>query len=163
MTSAGSGRPAAVDRVEAAARALDLDIAIREFPAGTRTAEEAAAAIGVEVGQIVKSLVFAVDGSITVALVSGANRLDEKALAAVAGGTKVKRVDADAVRAATSYAIGGIPPFGHPKQLPTFIDRDLLDFDVVWAAAGSHTHVFAVTPADLVAATGGEVADLRAE
>ncbi|MEY2470096.1 MAG: hypothetical protein QOF21_2794 [Actinomycetota bacterium] len=157
-----SGRPAAVDRVEAAARALGLAIEIREFPEGTRTAEEAAAAIGVVVGQIVKSLIFAVDGSITLALVSGANRLDEKALAAVAGGTSVGRVDADAVRAATSYAIGGVPPFGYPASLPTFIDRDLLAYDVVWAAAGSHTHVFAIAPDDLARVTGGVVADLKA-
>lgn len=156
-----TGRPAAVDRVEAAADALGLDVEIRAFPEGTRTADEAAAAIGVAVGQIVKSLVFAVDGRMTLALVSGANRLDEKALAAIAGGSAVERVDADAVRAATSYAIGGIPPFGYPAPLPTFVDRDLLRFDVVWAAAGSHTHVFAIAPADLIQATNGVVADLK--
>ena len=159
--SPSAGRPGAVDRVEAAARAFGLGIEIREFPDGTRTAVEAAAAIGVAVGQIVKSLVFAVDGATTLALVSGANRLDERALANVAGGAQVTRIDADAVRAATSYAIGGIPPFGFPEPLPTFVDRDLLAFDVVWAAAGSHTHVFAITPADVIRVTSGEVADLK--
>ncbi|MEY2398765.1 MAG: hypothetical protein QOJ00_1939 [Actinomycetota bacterium] len=161
MSRSVPGRPAAVDRVEAAARDLGVDVEVREFPEGTRTAEEAAAAIGVAVGQIVKSLIFAVDGEVTVALVSGANRLDEKALATVAGGTKVTRVDADAVRAATSYAIGGVPPFGYPAPLPTFVDRDLLGYDRVWAAAGSHTHVFAITPTDLVRVTAGGVADLK--
>ncbi len=155
-----AGRPAAVDRVEAAARGLGLDVEIREFPDGTRTADEAAAAIGVEVGQIVKSLIFSVGGQITLALVAGKNRLREKGLAAAAGGGKVERVDADAVRAATSYAIGGVPPFGYPAPLPTYVDPDLLTYDVVWAAAGSHTHVFAIKPDDLVRATGGIVADI---
>lgn len=154
-------RPAAVDRVAAAARDLGLDVEIRAFPDGTRTADEAAAAIGVEVGQIVKSLVFAVDGNVTMALVSGANRLDEKALARAARGSKVTRIDAAAVRDATSYAIGGIPPFGFPSPLPTYVDPDLLDFDVVWAAAGSHTHVFAIAPTELLRVTGGEVTDLK--
>lgn len=155
-------RPAAVDRVVAAATALGLSLEIREFPEGTRTAPEAAAAIGVDVAQIVKSLAFAADGDIVIALLSGANRLDEKALAAVTGTNKVQRPDADAVRAATSYAIGGIPPFGYPAPLPTFVDRDMLALDVVWAAAGTHSHVFAITPAELVAATNATVADLAA-
>lgn len=155
-----AGRPAAVGRVEAAAHELGLDVEIREFPDGTRTADEAAAAIGVEVGQIVKSLIFSVGGQITLALVAGKNRLREKGLAAAAGGGKVERVDADAVRAATSYAIGGVPPFGYPAPLPTYVDPDLLTYDVVWAAAGSHTHVFAIKPDDLVRATCGVVADI---
>ena len=137
-----------------------MDVEIREFPEGTKTAEDAANAIGVEVGQIVKSLIFAVDGTVTLALVAGKNRLDEKRLAAAAGGGKVKRVDADAVRAATSYAIGGVPPFGYPEPLRTYVDRDLLAYDVVWAAAGSHNHVFAIAPDDLVSATDGVVSDL---
>lgn len=153
-------RPAAVDRVVDAARARGLDIEIREFPDGTRTAQEAADAIGVDVAQIVKSLAFAVDGSIVIALLSGASRLDEKALAVVAGADHVERPNADAVRAATSYAIGGIPPFGYPHELPTYVDRDLLTLDVVWAAAGSHTHVFAIAPEALVRATNAQVADL---
>jgi Cys-tRNA(Pro) deacylase len=153
---------ATVQRVVDAASAKSLQIEVREFPEGTRTAEDAAAAIGVAVGQIVKSLAFAVDGAITLALVSGANRLDEAALAASSGGAKVARADAAAVRDATGFAIGGVPPFGHRVALPTYVDRDLLSHEVVWAAAGTPTHVFAIAPDDLVRATGGTVADLRA-
>ena len=97
-------------RVIAAAREAGLEISTRRFPEGTKTAADAAAAIGVTVGQIVKSLVFGVDNEIVMALVSGSNQLDEKKLAAAAGGSKCSRVDADAVRAATGYPIGGVPP-----------------------------------------------------
>ncbi len=149
-------------KVAAAARELGLDLELREFPEGTRTAEDAARAIGVEVGQIVKSLVFTLDGALVMALVSGRNRLDEGRLAAVLGGTEVGRADATGVREATGYAIGGVPPFGHPAPLPTAIDEDLLDYEEVWAAAGTPRDVFAVAPAELVRLTGGTVAVLRA-
>ena len=122
-------------RVIAAAKERDLDIATKRFPEGTKTAADAAAAIGVSVGQIVKSLVFGVDGEIVMALVSGSNQLDEKKLAAAAGGAKCARVDADAVREATGYPIGGVPPFGHATQLRVFVDPDLLQYDEVWATA----------------------------
>jgi prolyl-tRNA editing enzyme YbaK/EbsC (Cys-tRNA(Pro) deacylase) len=141
-----------------AARARGLEIEPRSFPEGTKTAADAAAAIGVEVGQIVKSLVFLVDGVPTMALVAGDNRLDEAKLAAAAGGSEVVRPDGDAVRKATGFPIGGVPPLGH--DLPIHVDRDLLRFDVVWAAAGTWTDVFAITPDDLVRATGGTVAEL---
>src|SRR5215208_5859394 len=124
-------------RVCDAARELGLDIAVRTFPEGTKTAAGAAAAIGVEVGQIVKSLIFAVDGEVVVAYVSGANQLAEKKLAAAAGGAKASRVDADAVRQATGYPIGGVPPFGHREPLRVFVDEDLTRYDQVWAAAGT--------------------------
>jgi Cys-tRNA(Pro) deacylase len=150
------------ERVAAAARALGFELDLREFPEGTRTAEDAARAIGVEVGQIVKSLVFTLDGELVMALVSGSNRLDEARLAATLGGAEVGRADADGVRAATGYAIGGVPPFGHPSALPTAIDEDLLTFDVVWAAAGTPRDVFAIAPAELVRLTGGTLARLRA-
>ena len=150
------------EKVAAAAQELGLDLELREFPEGTRTAEDAARAIGVEVGQIVKSLVFTLDGSLVIALVSGRNRLDEARLAAILGGSEVGRADATGVREATGYAIGGVPPFGHPTPLPTAIDEDLLDYDEVWAAAGTPRDVFAVAPADLVRLTGGTVAALRA-
>jgi prolyl-tRNA editing enzyme YbaK/EbsC (Cys-tRNA(Pro) deacylase) len=150
------------DRVADAARALGLEVEVREFPEGTRTAEDAAAAIGVEVGQIVKSLVFAVDHEVVVAMVSGPNRLDEAKLALAAGGHEVGRVGADQVRAATGYPIGGVPPFGHGHVLRTFFDRDLLAYQVVWAAAGTPRHVFSVEPHRLVEATGAVVADLAA-
>ena len=148
------------DRVAGAARDLGLEVEIREFPEGTRTAEDAAAAIGVEVGQIVKSLVFSVDDEIVVAMVSGPNRLDESKLAEASGGDEVGRVGADAVRAATGYPIGGVPPFGHANGLRTFIDEDLLGYDVVWAAAGTPRHVFSVEPRQLVEATGATMAEL---
>ena len=152
-------------RVIAAAREAGLEITTRRFPEGTKTAADAAAAIGVAVGQIVKSLVFAVDGEIVMAYVSGANQLDEKKLAAAAGGSKCSRVDADAVRAATGYPIGGVPPFGHATQLRIFIDPDLLQYDgvidFVWAAAGTWNDVFAIAPNDLVRISRGIVTDLK--
>ena len=135
-----------------------LAIEPRSFPEGTKTADDAAAAIGVEVGQIVKSLVFLVDGAPTMALVAGDNRLDEKRLSAACGGGKVERADADAVRAATGFPIGGVPPIGH--DLPIYVDEDLLRYDEVWAAAGTWTDVFAITPTDLVRVTGGTVCPL---
>ena len=146
-----------------AARARGLDVEVREFPDGTRTAEDAARAIGVTVGQIVKSLIFRLGGDVVVALVSGPNRLDPARLAAASGtpGAAVERVDAAAVRAATGFPIGGVPPFGHPHPIPTYVDRDLLAFDEVWAAAGTPRHVFALRPDDLVRVTGGVVSELR--
>ena len=148
-------------RVIAAAREAGLEITTRRFPEGTKTAADAAAAIGVAVGQIVKSLVFAVDGEIVMAYVSGANQLDEKKLAAAAGGAKCSRVDADAVRAATGYPIGGVPPFGHSTQLRVFVDPDLLQYDEVWAAAGTWNDVFGANPNDIVRVAGGVVTDLK--
>jgi Cys-tRNA(Pro) deacylase len=150
-----------VTRLTAAATGLGLAVVTRSFPEGTRTAEDAARAIGCAVGQIVKSLVFLLDGAPVVALVSGANRLDEQRLAAALGGGAVGRADADTVRAATGYPIGGVPPFGHASSLPTAVDEDLLGYDEVWAAAGTPRDVFPVAPADLVRVTDGTVAALR--
>ena len=128
-----------VKRVVEAGRALGLEIAPRRFPDGTKTAADAAAAIGVELGQIVKSLIFAVDGEVVLAYVSGSNQLDEKKLAAAAGGSKCSRVDADVVREATGFPIGGVPPFGHTTKLRIFVDPDLLQWPEVWAAVGRGT------------------------
>ena len=150
-----------VARVVEAGAARGLAIVPRRFPEGTKTAADAAAAIGVAVGQIVKSLIFAVDGEIVLAYVSGANQLDERKLAAAAGGAKCGRVDADAVRAATGFPIGGVPPFGHVTHLRVFIDPDLLQYDEVWAAAGTWNDVFALTPQALVDASEGVITDLR--
>jgi Cys-tRNA(Pro) deacylase len=152
-----------VTRVVEAARAAGLAIETRRFPEGTKTAQDAASAIGVEVGQIVKSLVFGVDDEIVMALVSGANQLDEKKLAAAAGGAKCSRVDADAVRSATGFPIGGVPPFGHSIQLRVFVDQDLLQYDEVWAAAGTWNDNFGAAPADIVRVAGGVVTDLKRE
>ena len=148
-------------RVIEAAREAGLEITTRRFPEGTKTAADAAAAIGVVVGQIVKSLVFGVDNEIVMALVSGSNQLDEKKLAAAAGGSKCSRVDADAVRAATGYPIGGVPPFGHATQLRVFVDPDLLQYDEVWAAAGTWNDNFGANPNDIVRVAGGVVTDLK--
>ena len=150
-----------VTRVIEAGRALGLDIVTRRFPEGTKTAQDAANAIGVAVGQIVKSLVFGVDGEIVMAYVSGANQLDEKKLAAAAGGAKSSRVDADAVREATGFPIGGVPPFGHTTQLRIFIDPDLLQYDEVWAAAGTWNDVFPIDPRDLQRVTSGVVVEIK--
>ena len=150
-----------VVRVTAAAKERGLEISTRRFPEGTKTAADAAAAIGVTVGQIVKSLVFGVDNEIVMALVSGSNQLDEKKLALAAGGAKCARVDADAVREATGYPIGGVPPFGHATQLRVFVDPDLLQYDEVWAAAGTWNDNFGASPADIVRVAGGVVTDLK--
>ncbi len=149
------------ERVIAAGQSLGLAVSVRTFPEGTKTAADAAAAIGVEVGQIVKSLVFTIDDAPVIALVSGANQLDERRLAAEAGGAKCQRADADLVRSATGYPIGGVPPFGHAQPLPVYVDRDLLDYEEVWAAAGTWNDVFPIDPETLVRATDATVADIR--
>jgi len=150
-----------VQKVVAAAAELGLTIQPVRFPEGAKTAADAAAAIGVAVGQIVKSLIFGVDGEVVLAYVSGANQLDERKLAAAAGGSRCGRVDADTVRSATGFPIGGVPPFGHTTPLRVFVDPDLLQYDEVWAAAGTWHDVFAISPEDLVRASGGTVTDLK--
>ena len=152
---------ASVQRVAAAARGLGLEIEVSEFPEGTRTAEDAARAIGVDVGQIVKSLVFVADGRPVICLVSGPNRLDAARLAGIAGAAEVRRANADEVREATGFAVGGVPPFGHSTPVPVFCDADLLQYGAVWAAAGTPTAVFAVAPQALVQACGATVTDLK--
>jgi prolyl-tRNA editing enzyme YbaK/EbsC (Cys-tRNA(Pro) deacylase) len=149
-------------RVVEALRAAGLEAEIREMSASTRTAEEAAAAIGTTVPRIVKSLVFLADGAPVLVLVSGTNRLDVDRFGQALGRT-IARADAAAVRAATSFSIGGVAPLGHPTPLPVYIDRDLLQYDLVWAAAGTPNAVFPVTPAALVQATGGQVLDLKSD
>lgn len=148
-------------RVIEAGERLGVAVIPTTFPEGTKTAQDAADAIGVSVGQIVKSLIFAVDGELVLAYVSGSNQLSEDKLAAAAGGAKCGRVDADTVRAATGFPIGGVPPFGHQTELRVFVDPDLLQYDEVWAAAGTWHDVFALTPDQLVTASGGTVIDLR--
>lgn len=134
-------------RVAEAARAFGLEIALRVMPASTRTAEEAAAACQCSVGEIVKSLVFrgAESGRAILLLVSGANRVDEKKVAETIG-EPIERPDAAFVRAVTGFAIGGIPPFAHQTQLACWIDRDLMGFERVFAAAGTPHAIFAVSP-----------------
>ncbi len=152
-------------KVADAAQTLGLKIEIKEFEASTRTAQEAAQAVGCDVAQIVKSLLFVVDGQPTMALVSGANQLDEKKLATLCGVSrkKIKRADADTARAATGFAIGGVPPFGHLTPLPTFIDETFWRFELIWAAAGTPNAVFAIKPDDLKQATKATVAEIKLE
>jgi len=151
--------PAAV-RVQAALRAHGLPGEVIELAESARTAAEAAAACGVSVGQIVKSLVFLSGDEPILVLVSGANHADERRLKALTG-RSIRRADAGAVRAATGFAIGGVPPLGHARSLQTFIDRDLLAYERVVAAAGTPHTVFPLTPAELCRLTGGQVEDLK--
>lgn len=149
-----------VTRVVEAARAAGLEIEVQRFPDETRTAVDAARAVGCEVAQIVKSLVFMADEQPVLALVSGANRVDPPRLAAALGTTRTRRATGDEARAATGYAIGGVPPFGHRQPLTVLVDRDLLAHDRLWAAAGLPDAVFALAPEDLQRAAGGRVVDL---
>ena len=152
----------AAQRVQDALRARGLDSEVRHMSQTTRTAEEAAAACGCAVGQIVKSLVFrgAQSGKPYLLLVSGANRVDEKAVARHLG-EALKRPDADYVRGVTGFAIGGIPPLGHDTPLATFMDETLLTYDTVWAAAGTSDAVFPSAPAQLAEVTGANIISVR--
>ena len=152
-------RLSAPQRVQAALAAAGVAVGIQEFPASTRTAQDVAAAVGTGVGQIVKSLLFLAGDAPVLALLSGANQLDPARLDALTGAS-IRKADADAVRQATSYSIGGVPPTGFPAPIPTFIDRDLLQYAVVWAAAGTPRHVFPIAPQDLVRITAGRVTAL---
>jgi Cys-tRNA(Pro) deacylase len=152
-----------VARVTAAAAAAGLELRVQRFATETRTAADAASAVGCDVGQIVKSLVFVADGTPVLALVSGAHQLDTARLAAELGAAEVRRATGDEARQATGYAIGGVPPLGHATALPVLIDRHLLGHDVVWAAAGLPDAVFPVDPRRLASAVGAREADLAAD
>jgi prolyl-tRNA editing enzyme YbaK/EbsC (Cys-tRNA(Pro) deacylase) len=152
----------AVDRFLEEARATGLSPEVTEFPQGTKTAEDAALAIGCRVGQIVKSLVFVAGTEPFIALTSGANRADTESLATLMDSRLVRRADPEEARAATGFAIGGTPPFGHPRTLRMFCDRELLGYDVVWAAAGTPYSVFPIRPQELLRVTGAEPADFTA-
>jgi prolyl-tRNA editing enzyme YbaK/EbsC (Cys-tRNA(Pro) deacylase) len=154
--------PPAAHRVQTAANELGLNTTVRLMPASTRTAEDAAKACGCTVGQIVKSLVFKdkeTDKPLLF-LVSGANRVNEKAVGERLGHALV-RPDADFVREATGFAIGGIPPLGHATPLHTYIDEDLLQFETVWAAAGTPNAVFEVDPAALREAVSAHIVNVK--
>ncbi len=151
----------ATRRVMDALEAAGIETRVVEFAERTRTAEEAAAAVGTTVGRIVKSLVFVAGDEPVLALVSGANRLDTERLAADLG-RPIRRAKADEVREATGFAIGGVPPLGHARRLAVYVDRDLTGYDVVYAAAGTPNSVFPIAPTDLVRVTGGAVLDLAA-
>ena len=154
-------RSGTVERFSREAEALGLTVEVREFPEGTRTALDAARAIGCDVGQIVKSLVFMAGEEPFLALTSGANRADTERLSELMGGRPVRQSNAEEARTATGFAIGGTPPFGHPEPLRVLCDSDLLEHEVVWAAAGTPSSVFPISPEDLVRASGSEPADFK--
>ena len=151
-----------VQRVLEAAEVGGLSLEVVEYPDGTRTAVDAAAAVGCEVGQIVKSLIFEVDGELVLALTSGANQVDTDALTKAANGTTCGRANADQVREVTGFAIGGVPPIGHLNEVQAFFDPALLEFAEVWAAAGTPRHVFPVDPQKLLDLTGAQLSDFAA-
>ncbi|GAA3929775.1 YbaK/EbsC family protein [Streptomyces gulbargensis] len=152
---------AAHPQFAAALRELGLDVEIRRFPDETRTARQAAEAIGCEVSEIVKSLIFAADGVPVLVLMDGASRVDVERVRAELGAGEVTRADARVVREITGYAIGGVPPFGHRTRTRVIADRGLLDHDLVWAAAGNPHTVFALDPKSLVTHAGATLADVR--
>ena len=151
----------AIERFLEAARVLGHPVEVRRFPEGTKTAQDAARAVGCEVGQIVKSLVFIAGERPVLALTSGANRVDVARLAQLAGDGPVRRASPEEARAATGFAVGGTPPFGHPARVPTFLDRDLQAYEEVWAAAGTPDSVFRTTAAELRRTALAEVADFK--
>jgi prolyl-tRNA editing enzyme YbaK/EbsC (Cys-tRNA(Pro) deacylase) len=148
-------------KVQDALAARGFSNQVIELPDSTRTATEAASAVGCTVGQIAKSLIFAgrTSGRMFLVIASGANRVNEKSLQALVG-EKIAKADADAVRTQTGFAIGGVPPLGHAHPILTYIDADLFAFEQIWAAAGHPNAVFALTPAELVAMTGGQIVSI---
>ena len=147
----------AIERFLDSARVLGHPVEVRRFSEGTKTAPDAAGAIGCEVAQIVKSLVFLADAEPVLALTSGANRVDVRRLADLAGASGARRANPEEARAATGFAVGGTPPFT-TNPVRTFVDETLLGFDTVWAAAGTPDSVFPIAPDDLVRLSGGTVA-----
>jgi prolyl-tRNA editing enzyme YbaK/EbsC (Cys-tRNA(Pro) deacylase) len=146
-------------KVQDALAAAGFDCEVVEFAVPTRTSAEAAAAVGTDVARIAKSLIFRAGDKPVLAIASGVNRVDEKKLAVLLG-AKVERPDAEFVRNRTGFAIGGVPPLGHPTKIKTYIDRDLLALGEIWAAAGTPNAVFKLRAEQLQAMTGGEVADI---
>ena len=140
-------------------RAAGVEAAVQELPQSTRTAPEAAAAVDADVAQIVKSLVFLAGDQLVLALVSGANRASVQRMAAVVG-SELTQADARTVKELTGYAIGGVPPVGHPACTVVLVDRDLLRHDAVWAAAGTPRAVFPIAPDTLVRIAEGRVANI---
>jgi prolyl-tRNA editing enzyme YbaK/EbsC (Cys-tRNA(Pro) deacylase) len=149
-------------KVQDALAAKGMALYVVELPASTRTAAEAAVAIGCEVSQIAKSLVFRTKRTQRAILViaSGSNRVDEKKMAVLVG-EPIERPDAEFVRQATGFVIGGIPPIGHAHPLETYLDEDLLRYERIWAAAGTPNAVFGLTPQELVAIAGGHVVAVK--
>lgn len=139
---------------------LGVQTDIKEFDVSTRTAAEAAAAIGCEINQIAKSIVFNVEGEIVLVLVCGGNRVNEEKISAHLDKT-VQKADADFVKEKTGYTIGGVPPFGYETQPQTFIDENLLKYKEIWAAAGANNAVFKTSPEELIKYSQGIVLDIK--
>jgi Cys-tRNA(Pro) deacylase len=152
----------ATENLRAALDRLGIEREVIELAVDARTSQQAADALGVAVAQIAKSLVFTVNQGPVLVIASGANRVDESKLGRLAGG-KVRRADPDTVKQATGYRIGGVAPFGHPAPLPVYIDPDLLQYELIYAAAGVPECVFPLTPDELVRGTGGRVEDLKVD
>ena len=161
MSRTGPFQPA-IQRVCDALAAHGVEPSVREFAASTRTASDAAAAIGTRPAAIVKSLVFMAGDQPILVLASGANRVDTGKLRAMTG-QAMRRASPDEVRAVTGFAIGAVPPLGHARPLTVYVDRDLLQHDVVWAAAGTPNAVFPIGPDDLVHVAGGQVIDVKVD
>ncbi len=152
---------ASAQRVQNALQAMGLKLQVVEMPASTRTAVDAAAAVGCQVGQIVKSLIFKKmhSGAALLIAASGTNRVDERLIAGLVG-EPIGKADADFVRQQTGFVIGGVPPVGHIQPIDTLVDQDLLQYGEIWAAAGTPNAVFRLTPQDLVHITGGRVVQI---
>src|SRR5258705_1936454 len=151
----------AIQKVRAAIAEHGLDREVIELEVPARTSQQAADALGVTVGQIVKSLVFSVDGRPRLVVASGVSRVHERRLGELAGG-RIRCADPDTVKQTTGYSIGGVPPIGLASPLAVYVDRDLLGYELVYAAAGLPECVFPLAPDELVRATGGQVVDIKA-
>ena len=149
-------------KVQDALRALGFDLTVIEHAESTRTAQEAAERVGVMLGQIVKSLIFRgkTTGKPILVLTSGANRVDEQRIAEYAG-EPIGRAEAEFVRTATGYAIGGVPPIGHNERMETFLDEDFLMYETIWAAAGTPNAIFELNTEDLQKMTSGKVVKVK--
>ena len=152
--------PTAERFAEAAAAEYGIDVEVHEFPEGTKTAADAAEAIGCDVAQIASSLVFVADGEPVVVVTSGANRVSEGRLAEALGARAVRMAGPDEVKDATGWSIGGVPPFCHDTDVPVLLDRTLLDHETVWAAAGTPDAVWPAAPEALVELADAQVADV---
>jgi prolyl-tRNA editing enzyme YbaK/EbsC (Cys-tRNA(Pro) deacylase) len=154
-------KPAAL-KVQEALVALGIARTLIELPVSAKTSREAAAALGVNVAQIAKSLIFTSNGSPVLVIASGANRVDEQKLGRLTGGM-IRKADAETVKQVTGFAIGGVPPLAHATSLPTYVDRALLQYEVIYPAGGVPECLFSIPPQELVRATGGQVVDIRQE
>ncbi|MFQ5795319.1 MAG: YbaK/EbsC family protein [Candidatus Bipolaricaulia bacterium] len=156
------GLHSSVQKVQKALNERGLDVEIIEFSKSTRTAAEAAEAIGTSVAQIAKSLIFLAGDEPILVITSGANRVDTDKLKAITG-REIRQAGADTVRDATGYPIGGVPPVGHRQRLTTYLDEDFLKFETIYAAGGTPNAIFPISSRKLIEITGGKVINLKEE